>query len=157
MPKKFKIKKGLEILGFKKDISIDTKSFILDEITKYIFNTSKCIKSKEKIFDLELDFKYYYCDFYKLGIDLNKDDISWWEFDALLEGIFLSKDSVIGQVIQYRTYKKPPKNVKTSEAQEHKFYMEKKKHYSLPDKSSVEENLKKLWDYVKKKAGGLNE
>ena len=29
------------------------------------------------MFDVYLDYRYYYYDFYKLGIDLNKDDIDW--------------------------------------------------------------------------------
>ena len=30
----------------------------------------------EKIFDIYLDYRYYYYDFYKLSIDLNKDDMT---------------------------------------------------------------------------------
>ena len=93
-----------------------------------------------------------------MGIDLNKQDVDWWQFDSLLEGIFLSKDSVIGQVIQYRTYEKPTNNIKSAEAKENKFYMEKKRQYALPqERLSVEENLSKLWNYVEKKAGDINE
>ena len=33
--------------------------------------------------------------FYKLGIDLNKDDIDWWQFDTLLEGILLQKEGAM--------------------------------------------------------------
>lgn len=60
-----------------------------------------------------------------------------------------------GQVIQYRTYEKPPKNVKNSEEKQHKFYMEKKRQYALPfqfgDKAS--QGLQTMWDFVKIKAG----
>ena len=132
--------------------------YILDEIIKYIFNTSQTTKAGEKIFDYELDYKYYWVDFFRLGINLNKQDLDWIEFDSLLEGIFLSKDSCIGQIIQYRTYEKPSNNIKSAEAKEHKFYMDKKRQYALPkERLNIEENLNKLWNYVEKKAGDTNE
>lgn len=153
----YKVSKCLNILGFNEPILDETKMYILDEITKYIFNTSQTTKSSEKVFDYELDYKYYYCDFLKLGIDLNKD-IDWWKFDVILEGTFLSKDSVIGQVIQYRTYEKPTSNIKSAEAKENKFYMDKKRQYALPqERVSIEENLNRLWNYVEKKAGDIDE
>jgi len=145
----FKIKKGIEILGL--DISENDKPFVLDEITKYVFNTNSQ-SIGEKTFDLEQDYKYYYIDYLKLGIDLNKQNISWWEFDNLLEGIFLSKDSSIGQVLQYRTYEKPPKSSKTSEEKEHRFYMEKKRQYALKNPKSIENGLEKLWNYTEQLA-----
>jgi hypothetical protein len=149
----YKVSKGLEILGIP---DIDNKDNVLDEIIKYLFNT-KAVSTGTKVFDLEHDYKYYYTDFKKLGIDLNIDNISWWEFDTLLEGIFLQENSSIAKVIQYRTYEKPPKNYKTSEEKEHKFYMEKKRQYALPNPKSVENNLEKLWNYTEKKAGEINE
>ena len=149
----YKIKKGLEILGLP---NVNNQETILNEIMEYLFNT-KIKSSGNKIFDLEHDYKYYYTDFKKLGIDLNKDKISWWEFDTLLEGILLQENSVIGKVLQYRTYEKPPKSYKTSEEKEHKFYMEKKRQYALPNPKSVENNLEKLWNYAEKKAGEMNE
>jgi hypothetical protein len=149
----YKVDKGLEILNL--DIH-ENKAFILNEISQYLFNTN--IKSDgEKIFDLELDYKYYYIDFLKLGIDLKQDNISWWEFDSLLEGILLSKDSSIGQVLQYRTYKTPSKSIKTSENEENKFYLEKKRQYALHDPKAIDKKLEKMWSYVEKRAGGINE
>jgi hypothetical protein len=145
----YKVDKGLEILNL--DIH-ENKAFILNEISQYLFNTN--IKSDgEKIFDLELDYKYYYIDFLKLGIDLKQDNISWWEFDSLLEGILLSKDSSIGQVLQYRTYKTPSKSIKTSENEENKFYLEKKRQYALHDPKAIDKKLEKMWNYAEKKAG----
>jgi len=145
----FKVKKGIEILGL--EIDDKDKSFVLDEITKYIFNMNNT-SIGEKVFDLEQDYKYYYIDYLKLGIDLNKQDISWWEFDNLLEGIFLSKDSSIGQVLQYRTYEKPSKSSKTSEEKEHRFYMEKKRQYALKGNKTMENSLEKLWNYTESQA-----
>lgn len=151
----FRIKKGLEILGFNEDISIETKEYLLDEIIKYILDISQNGDSK-KIFDYEYDYKYYFYDFLKLGINLNKDEISWWEFDSILEGLFLDSHCSIGQVIQYRTYEKPSKNPHTAEENENRFYMEKKRQYALPlEKSNIEDGFNKMWNYVEKKAGEI--
>lgn len=149
----FRISKGLEILGLDLDIEKETKEFILNEITKYIFETSSTIKvASEKIFDYELDYKYYYSDFKKCGIDLNRDNITWWEFDTLLQGIFLTEETVIGKVIQYRTYKKSVKSQKAAELEEHRYYMERKRQFALPQKEQkIDENLNKLWSFVSNK------
>lgn len=146
----FKVNKGLEILGFNEELNMEDKSFIMNELSNYIFNT-KSVNNGEKTFDLELDYKYYFIDFLKLGYNLNKDEISWWEFDSLLEGIFLSKDSAIGQVLQYRTYEKPSKSNKTSEDREHKFYQEKKRQYALPNPQKIDNGLGKLWSFIEQK------
>lgn len=125
--------------------------YILDEITKYIFNTRNQTNG-EKTFDFEQDYKYYYYDFLKLGIDLNKQDISWWEFDTLLEGIMLTENTAIGKVLQYRTYEKPSKNIKVNEQKEEKFYQSMKRKYALIVKN-IENGLEKMFNYVEKKAG----
>lgn len=149
----FKTKKGLDILEFNEDVSNDTKAFILNEITEYIFNTSETMKANgKKLFDYEKDFKYYYYDFLKIGIDLLEDDISWLKFDYLLEDIFLSQHSSIGKVIEYRCYEKPTKNMKQAEQKEHKFYMDKKRQYALYEPHNIEESLSKLWQYAEYKA-----
>ena len=54
------------------------------------------------------DFKYYFNDFLDKGINLLRDDMSWLEFNMILDGIFLQEHSCIGKVIGYRTYEKPP-------------------------------------------------
>ncbi len=130
-----------------------TKEHILDEISSYIFNTSNQ-STGQKILDFELDYKYYYYDFLKLGIDLNIKDISWWEFDNLIEGILLTENTAIGKVLQYRTYKKPSKNMKQQEQEEHKFYINMKQKYSL--KEVVKNGFQSMWNFVKTKAGEKN-
>jgi len=145
----FKITKALEILKIKTEISYETKQFLLNEIIKYLFNTKYKTKTEKQVFDYEYDYKYYFYDFLKLGINLNKDDISWWEFDSILGGLFLEKHSAIGQVIQYRTYEKPTKNQKVNEQKEEVFYREKKKQYELPKVTyNIDEGLSKLWGYA---------
>lgn len=137
-----------------KDLTLEIKSLILNDIMQYLFKNNK--SSGKKVFDLELDYRYYYCDFLKMGIDLNKDDISWWEFDAILEGILLKKDSVISTVLSFRTYKKPSKNIKTYEQEEHKYYTQKQRQYALPSsQEELEQGMNKMWDYVSQKSDNL--
>ena len=148
------IKKSIELLGIS-GLSFEDQAIVLDEITKYVFDMNQRHSNGEKTFDFELDYKYYFVDFLNFGngINLNKDEISWWEFDAILEGIFLNKDSILSTVLDYRLYEKPSKNPKVQEEKEHKFRMKMKRKYSLPIKTNVDVGLEKLWNYVEKKVG----
>ena len=146
------IENCLELLGID-EIEHDEAEFILDEVSKYIFNVNERHSNGEKTFDLELDYKYYFVDFLKLGINLNTDEISWWEFDAILEGLFLDENSNLSKMLAYRLYEKPPKNIKTKEEREHRFRMQMKRKYALPNKQNVENGLEKLFNYVEKKVG----
>lgn len=148
------IKKSVELLGIS-DLSFEDQTIVLDEITKYVFDINQRHSNGEKTFDFELDYKYYFVDFLNFGngINLNKDEISWWEFDAILEGIFLNKHSILSTVLDYRLYEKPSKNPKVQEEKEHKFRMKMKRKYSLPIKTNVDVGLEKLWNYVEKKVG----
>lgn len=139
----------MEIL--KVDVDKKHRAFVLDEIAKYVFNTQNK-GGGAKVFDLELDYKYYWADFKKLGIDLNTDNISWWEFDTILEAIFLQEHSTIGKVIQYRTYEKPTGNYKMSEQKEHSFYLQKKREYALKgndDRAKSDSNLRLMAERAK--------
>ena len=146
----------LELLGIS-DIEPADREVVLDEVSKYIFNVNEKHSNEEKTFDLNLDYKYYFVDFLKMGINLNTDDISWWEFDAILEGLFLDENSNLSKMLAYRLYEKPPKNPKTQEEREHRFRMQMKRKYALPNKQNVENGLEKLFNYVEKKAGEINE
>ena len=127
---------------------------MINEIANYLFGKQKGNShKKEKVFDVNLDYKYYYADFYKLGIDLNKMDIDWWSFNSLLESIMIDENSTMHKIISYRSYEKPSKNVKVQEEKEHKFKMQLKRKYALPNMSDSENALEKLWSYVEKKAG----
>jgi hypothetical protein len=150
-PEHFKVEKGLEIVGLSKynlELETETKAFILNEITNYLFDTSKAKEMGEKIFDFEHDFQYYYADFKRLGIDLIKENISWWVFDNLIQDIMLVDNTSIGSVIGFRTYEKPPK--KYDENKEHRASMERKKKFALPNKNkdTVESGFDKLWKYT---------
>lgn len=146
------IEESLKILGIN-DLPYQEQAIVLDEITKYVFDINQK-QTGEKVFDFFYDYQYYFPDFIeKYGINLNRDEISWWEFDKLLDWCFRDKNSSISNVMSFRLYKKPSKNIKTVEAEEHKYYMKMKRKYSLPVQIDSEKGLEKLWDFVEKKAG----
>ena len=149
------VKESCKLLGLD-GLSSNESEFILNEITKYVFDT-KGNNSGKKTFDLNLDYKYYFVDFLRLGINLNKDDISWWEFDAILEGIFLDENSSLSKMMSYRLYEKPPKNPKQQELNENKFRMKMKAKYALSNEENSNKALGKLWTYLEKKAGESKE
>ena len=149
------VRESCKLLGIN-DLSDSDAQFILDEVTKYVFDT-KNNKSGKKTFDLNLDYKYYFVDFLRLGINLNKDDISWWEFDSILEGLFLDENSTLSKMMSYRLYEKPPNNPKKQEQTEHQFRMKMKAKYALPSEEVSNDALGKLWTYLEKKAGGSKE
>ena len=145
----FKIEKSAEILGI-----ASSNTYIINEIANYLFGKQIGNSRKtEKLFDINLDYKYYYADFYKIGIDLNKTNIDWWSFNSLLESIMLDENSTMYKVISYRIYEKPSKNIKIQEEKEHKFRMSMKRKYALPNKIKPDKALEKLWSYVEKKVG----
>lgn len=155
---KEEISKSVNLLGIN-DLPEEEQVIILDEVVKYVFDTNQRHSTENITFDLNLDYKYYFVDFLSIGsgINLNTDDISWWEFDAILESLFLNDNSVLSKMLNYRLYEKPPKNPKTQEEREHKFRMKMKRKYSLPFQENPEKGLEKLWNYVEKKVGEIKE
>ena len=127
----------------------------MNEISKYIFgkhSKGSNFHSKRN-FDLNLDYKYYFVDFLRLGINLNTDEISWWEFQSVLDGILLNENSTISKVIAFRTYEKPPKDLKQQQEKEHRYRMEMKRKYALPNPQGNLNGFEKMWNYVEKKVG----
>ena len=155
-PIKENIEKSSELLGIQ-NLNYNEQIIVLDEITQYVFDTNNRHSTQEKTFDLNLDYKFYFTDFLRLGINLNKNEIDWWEFDAILEGLFLDENSILSKMMSYRLYEKPSKNIKTQEEKEHKFRMKMKRKYALPCDYNVDNGLEKLWNYVEKKAGDSKE
>ena len=145
------VKNSCNLLGLE-GFSDEEYQFILNEVAKYIFDTQEK-NSGKRTFDLNLDYKYYFVDFLRLGINLNKEDISWWEFDSILESIFLDDKSTMSRVMNYRLYEKPPKSAKMQEEKEHKFRMKMKMKYALTIQNNSNNPLEKLWNFVEKKAG----
>lgn len=146
-----RIKKSLQILGIE---NINNEAYILDEITKYLFdvNSKKGIgKSKKKNFDINYDYRFYFPDFLKYGINLNKDDIDWWEFTKILDAILLDKNSNMYKVMEYRNYEKPIKSQKARENIKHQQMIKLKNKYALPQRNEI--GIEKLWGYLEKKVG----
>lgn len=140
------------------DDELDDEEYVLNSIAEYIFNTtakSKIGSSRRKEFDINYDYKYYFPDFLKYGINLNKDDIDWWEFDKILDAIILDESSNMHRVLEYRTYEKPIKNEKTRETIRHQKMMKLKQQYALPIINEF--GAEKLWNYLEKKAGEKKE
>lgn len=144
----FKIRKSLELLGLNSN-----NAFLLNKISIYLFgNHGKSITGNgSKNFDINLDYEYYYPDFLKYGIDLNTDYIDWWKFNKVLSSILLDKNSNMYQIMSFRLYEKPSKNIKVQEDKEHRARMKLKQKYAL--KQDSQNGLEKLWNYVEKKAG----
>lgn len=66
--------------------------------------------STDTLVDYILDGEYIYASFMKdYNIDLLDVDMHWWKFKALFNS--LSEDTKIKQIISYRGYKTPSKNV----------------------------------------------
>lgn len=149
---KASIKRSLSLLGVE-DLKEEEEVIVLNEISKYVFEINNMHSNSKKTFDLNLDYKYYFPDFLSIGINLNTDDISWWEFDSLLDWFFRKEDSSISSVMSFRLYEKPPKNSKTQEEKEHMYRMQMKKKYALPNSQKNDDSLQKMWNYVEKKAG----
>lgn len=89
-------------LGVSYDVDVNK---IIDYIFKPRFK-SVGIGSNVKTFDYLKDFDLLYYEFKKLNIDLIKDDIGWWEFTSILEGITLENNALMKR-IGYRSYKVP--------------------------------------------------
>lgn len=102
------------------------------------------INENTKIFDYNKDFDAYYVDFKMFyQIDLISDDLDWFRFNWLLEGLISNETSLIAKRLSYRTY--TPKESKNA----YKNYMQKqKKLYSL-----VPENKQKLYDNIREGGG----
>lgn len=148
-----KIEKSCNILGLQKP-----NARILNEILKYTLEIGNGT-SKEKVFDYDLDFKYYYADFKELGIDLIEEDIDWYKFNSILRKIMLNKNSLLSQIIDFRTYEKPSSS-KTAEAKIHREKTRLKNEYRLPQKTNItNNNFDKMWNFISKKTerGDSNE
>ena len=134
------------MLGLK---NVSNSSYVLDAISQYIFDTTrKGISEKnKKNFDINYDYKY--------GINLNKEDIDWWEFNKILDAIILDENSNMYQVLKYRNYEKPKKNEKTRENLKHQQMIKLKNKYALPIKR--EDGISKLWNFLEEKVGECKE
>lgn len=148
----FKIEKSCKILGLQKN-NIE----VLDMIFKYVLESSNNSNEK-RIFDYDLDFKYYYADFKEYGIDLLEEEIDWFKFSSILKKIMLNNNSLLSKIIEFRTYEKPISNYKIAEAKIHREKLKLKNEYSLPQRQqNIDEGFEKMWAYLSSKTnGGVN-
>ena len=105
---------------------------------------------------MNYDYKNYFPDFLKYGINLNKEDIDWWEFNKILDAIMIDENSNMHRVMEYRNYEKPVENEKTRKTLRHQQMMKLKQQYALPATAN-EEGAEKLWNYLEKKVGEKKE
>ncbi len=88
------------------------------------------IKSKET-FSYHADYDIIYGQFLeKYGINLQKDNIHWFEFTALLENLLLDDNNVINKRIRARAFE--PASGDSEQAKNHnKYWQALKDKYSL--------------------------
>lgn len=98
-------------------------------------------KSSKKIFDYDYDDGYICAAFMEqYHIDLNKANLHWWKFHALM--ISLSENTEFVKIMGYRAIEI---NSKMSVAQK-AFYQKMKKHYKLPVKKEEQQRITAIED-----------
>jgi len=93
------------------------------------------------------------------NVDLNKDDISWIEFQHMLHGVLLEGLGSLCKVLEFRSYEKPPegKNAgKIMEQKQHMYRVKMKALYRIrktEDQQRVElgNTLHSIVDFLKNK------
>lgn len=98
------------------------------QVLDYLFKDKRGhIESGKSNFDNVLDYRYVYSSFRQVyNVDLNKEELTWWEYSAMLEGCF-NADCLIATVAKYRNMKIPPK----AKEKEKKAIMNLKHKYML--------------------------
>lgn len=98
-------------------------------------------KSSKKIFDYDYDDGYICAAFMEqYHIDLNKANLHWWKFHALM--LSLSENTEFVKIMGYRAIEI---NSKMSAAQK-AFYQKMKKHYKLPIKKEEQQRITAIED-----------
>lgn len=86
------------------------------------------------VYSFEHDWAYIYSAFMECyNINLLTDNLHWWEFKSLFEG--LNQKCLFSRIMSFRSMKITSKMSKD----EKKFYRTMKKIYALPDERTVEE------------------
>ena len=89
---------------------------------------------KNQIYSYEFDAEYIYSAFKdQYGIDLQDEELHWWKFKALFQG--LKEDNKIVQIMGYRGMDLS----KIKDKEERKHYKRLKKLYALPDMRTEEQ------------------
>jgi hypothetical protein len=113
-------------------------------IVEIVFDSFRTVYSPEKsddnkgkpVTDQSIDYKQDYSviwDTFKAhrNVDLNKDDISWIEFQNMLHGVLLEGVGSLCKVLEYRSYEKAPEGKNAAKQMEHKQHMHRMKMKSF--------------------------
>lgn len=88
-------------------------------------------KPLKRIYSFEYDAEYIYAAFWsQYGIDLQKEDLHWWQFLALFRA--LSEENEICRIMKIRAVELDSKMSK----EERERYIKLKRLYALPDERS---------------------
>jgi hypothetical protein len=141
-------------------------------IVNLIFDSFRTVYSPEKseeqgrgvILDQVIDYKQDYSVIWDTlkahrGVDLNKDDISWIEFQHLLHGTLLEGVGGLCKVLEYRSYEKPPEGknaAKQMERKQHEHRMKMKSLYRIrkserDERAELGNTLHSIMDFMKNK------
>ena len=116
------------------DILKLSTNYDINVVLNYIFKNKwgSGSGSGEKVFCYFADYDLVWYEFKKnLNIDLNKDEMGWWEFMSTLEALMLTKNS-LSKRIGYRCTKIPIRNKDNNEQVD--FLVSMKNKYTLQDK-----------------------
>ena len=98
-------------------------------------------KSSKKIFDYDYDDGYICAAFMEqYHIDLNKANLHWWKFHALM--LSLSENTEFVKIMSYRAIEINSKMTAAQKA----FYQKMKKHYKLPVKKEEQQRVTAIED-----------
>lgn len=102
-----------------------------------------------RILDYEADQAYIVSAFQQqYGIDLTVENIHWWRFKMLFNG--LTEKTKMVKIMQYRTMEIDPKMPE----KQRRFYQEMKILYALPDKRTEEEKERDFQEQLNIALGG---
>lgn len=102
-----------------------------------------------RVFDYEADQSYIVSAFQQqYGIDLTVENIHWWRFKMLFNG--LTKKTKLVEIMQYRAMEIDPKLPE----KQRKFYQEMKILYALPDNRTEEEKERDFQEQLNIALGG---
>lgn len=102
-----------------------------------------------RILDYEADQAYIVSAFQQqYGIDLTVENIHWWRFKMLFNG--LTEKTKMVKIMQYRAMEIDPKMPE----KQRKFYQEMKILYALPDKRTEEEKERDFQEQLNIALGG---
>lgn len=129
----------IDNLGF-----LDVMNEILTYIFEPLFKTKNVDSFSESKFSYTYDFDLLYANFKKsYGIDLIRDNISWLEFQFILNSLLLEDDNSLVKRIQHRTLP----NTQGMSKEQKQYYGTMYSTYTLTQFLTEEE----YWDYIYKK------